>query len=337
MNDATPESGADLLLPELLEPGISETIFAGGVHHFACIGSTNAAAMQAGAERWARSIQLSEQQSQGPRPHPSKGSLDGAPASQYAAHGANQGEVWLAEEQTAGKGRAGHTWQSRPRDGIYLSALLWPRLAPVEAPILSLVAGLAVVEAVHEVTGLWGDLRWPNDVLLGDKKFCGILAELSAGLSGDVSGGVSGGVSGEVERVRYVVVGIGLNVNNEHFPPPLEAIATSLRLELGWRVSRLELVAALLRGLDRELRAFEAPSAKGGQLRGSDGLAAARGDILRRFERHSSYCSGAAVTVEEDGGYQGTTRGLDESGFLRVETAGGMRTVLSGGVRKRPH
>ena len=132
-----------------------------------------------------------------------------------------------------------------------------------------------------------------------------------------------------------MVVGIGLNVNNEHFPPPLEAIATSLRLELGRRVSRLELVAALLRGLDRELRAFEAPSAKGGQLRGSDGLAAARGDILRRFERHSSYCSGAAVTVEEDGGYQGTTRGLDESGFLRVETARGMRTVLSGGVRKR--
>jgi BirA family biotin operon repressor/biotin-[acetyl-CoA-carboxylase] ligase len=192
-----------------------------------------------------------------------------------------------------------------------LSALLRPRLAPAEAIILSLAAGLAVVEAVHEVTGQWGDLRWPNDVLLGGRKFCGILTELNA----------------EMTRVRYVVVGMGLNVNNAEFPPELEPIATSLYRELGQRVSRVELVAALLRSLDREQAAL------------ADGTAltreAAREAILRRFERHSSYCCGAAVTVEEDGGYQGVTRGLDERGFLRVETSGGMRTVLSGGVRKR--
>ena len=318
MSDATPESGVDVLLPELLEPRIAGTIFAGAVHHFACIGSTNAAAMQAGAERWAREA---------------AGSIAEEHAVTEAALAARpRGEVWLAEEQTAGKGRAGHTWQSRPRDGIYLSALLWPRLAPSEVPILSLAAGLAVVEAVHEVTGLWGDLRWPNDVLLGEKKFCGILCELSAGVRN---------VSNNVERadggvLRYVVVGMGLNVNNRDFPPELEPIATSLRLELGRlaparqnqsrrgpHVSRVELVAALLRALDRELVALE------------NGVAQAREQVLRRFERHSSYCCGAAVTVEEDGGYQGITRGLDQRGFLRVETVQGMRTVLSGGVRKR--
>jgi BirA family biotin operon repressor/biotin-[acetyl-CoA-carboxylase] ligase len=176
---------------------------------------------------------------------------------------------------------------------------------------LSLAAGLAVVEAVHEVTGLWSDLRWPNDVMVGARKYCGILTELNA----------------EVTRVRYVVVGMGLNVNNAEFPPELEGVATSLCRETGRRVSRVELVALQPISAERE------------QMRGIDGAAgtreAARAGILRRFERHSSYCCGAAVTVEEDGGYQGVTCGLDERGFLLVETADGIRTVLSGGVRKR--
>jgi BirA family biotin operon repressor/biotin-[acetyl-CoA-carboxylase] ligase len=120
---------------------------------------------------------------------------------------------------------------------------------------------------------------------------------------------------------------MGLNVNNAEFPPELEAIATSLCRETGRRVSRVELVAALLRALDREQAALADPAA--------GTRAAARERILRRFERHSSYCCGAAVTVEEDGGYEGVTRGLDERGFLLVETESGIRTVLSGGVRKR--
>ncbi|MGC2210250.1 MAG: biotin--[acetyl-CoA-carboxylase] ligase [Candidatus Korobacteraceae bacterium] len=312
----------DVALPEVLEPKISGTIFAGGVHHFASIGSTNVAAMQAGAQRWAESVEddTAKGRTGSQLSRPTKGSLHGAPSSSRCTE---PGQVWLAEEQTAGKGRAGHGWESRPKDGIYLSALLRPRLAPAEVIILSLAAGLAVVEAVHEVTGLWSDLRWPNDVMLGGRKFCGILTELNA----------------EVTRVRYVVVGMGLNVNNEEFPLELEAIATSLRRETGQQVSRVDLVAALLRALDREQAALQPTSAEGGQMREAGGAAdtkeAARERILRRFERHSSYCCGAAVTVEEDGGYEGVTRGLDERGFLRVETAEGVRTVLSGGVRKR--
>jgi BirA family biotin operon repressor/biotin-[acetyl-CoA-carboxylase] ligase len=249
------------------------------VHHFASIASTNAAAMRAGADAEAEGV---------------------LPA---ASHGA----VWLAEEQTAGKGRAGHSWKSNPADGIYCSALLRPKLAPVDVIILSLAAGLAVVDAVREVTGLCADLRWPNDVLIGGRKFCGILTEMNA----------------EITRVRYVVVGVGLNVNNMEFPPELAPIATSLRIQAGQSFSRLELVAALLRALDREHKAL------------CDGAASAREQILRRFQQHSSFCRDCAVFVEEDGGYQGMTRGLDERGFLRIETAHGMRTVLSGGVRKR--
>ena len=324
-------SEADLTLPEVLEPKIAGTIFAGGVHHFAKIDSTNAAAMKAGAE--AAGVQLSQEQD--PLPHPGNTSLGGTSTTgkvNYAAkstvwrqqpsgqdqlpHPSNgssedaaRGAVWLAEEQTAGRGRAGHVWKSNPMDGIYCSALLRPKLAPAEVIILSLAAGLAVVEAVHEVTGLWGDLRWPNDVLMGERKFCGILTELSA----------------EATRVRYVVVGVGMNVNHTEFAPELASIATSLRLETGLRHSRVELVAALLRALHREQAALSGPA----------GVGAARQQILRRFEEHSSYCRDCAVTVEEDGGYEGVTRGLDEHGFLRVESAQGMRVVLSGGVRKR--
>jgi BirA family biotin operon repressor/biotin-[acetyl-CoA-carboxylase] ligase len=318
------EGEADVALPEVLEPKITGTIFAGGVRHFARIGSTNAAAMQAGAEGWAESLDVSQGVAEERLPHSSKrngppGGSGNAPLPASGAQAGNaslpaagaQGEVWLAEEQTAGKGRAGHGWQSRPRDGIYLSALLRPKLAPAEVIILSLAAGLAVVEAVHEVTGLWSDLRWPNDVMVGARKYCGILTELNA----------------EVTRVRYVVVGMGLNVNNAEFPPELEGVATSLCRETGRKVSRVELVAALLRALDREQAAL-VDGAAGTRV-------AARERILRHFERHSSYCCGAAVTVEEDGGYQGVTCGLDERGFLLVETADGIRTVLSGGVRKR--
>ncbi len=255
---------ADLALPEVLEPQIAGTIFAGGVRHFAQIGSTSSAAMRAGA--------------------------DGAGAK------STRGLVWLAEEQTAGKGRAGHVWESNPRDGIYCSALLRPKLAPADVIIFSLAAGLAVVDAVHEVTGLWGDLRWPNDVLLKGRKFCGILTELNA----------------EVTRVRFVVVGVGMNVNNESFPPELRGDCD---------------VAA--HGGGAEIftrRRWWRPSCArwtGSRQCCTKEWARREERILQRFEEHSSHCRGAAVVVEEDGGYEGVTRGLDERGFLRVETAAG--------------
>ena len=311
----------DRALPELLEPKIAGTIFSGGVHYFARIESTNVAAMKAGAESWAgsradgyaaRDAAPAAGAGSGNASLPAAGASSGNAALPAAgARSAAGAQVWIAEEQTGGKGRAGHEWHSEPGAGIYCSVLLRPRLAPAETIILSLAAGVAVVEAVHEVTGLWSDLRWPNDVLLGDRKFCGILTEMNAGMDNGVA------------CVRYVVVGVGLNVNHAEFPPELEPIATSLYRELGRKVSRIELVAALLRALDREQAALV------------NGAAAAHEKILRRFERHSSYCCGAAVTVEEDGGYEGVTRGLDERGFLRVETSRGMRTILSGGVRKR--
>jgi len=259
----------DLLIPEILGPLVPSTIFASRIHHYFRVGSTNIVAMQA------------------------------------AAAGEPEGAVFVAEQQTAGRGRAGHMWESAQSVGIYISVVLRPPLTPADTLLLSLIAGVAVAEAVEQTTDLHPDLRWPNDVLLGGRKFCGILTEMNA----------------EPTRVRYVVVGIGINVNHASFSGELEPIATSLRIESGREWSRVELVAALLKLLDSEYGKLVA------------GGAAARTALLQSFENHSSFARSRRVVVEEDGGYEGVTEGLDERGFLRVRSGSDLRTVFSGGVR----
>ena len=254
----------DLLLPEILAPLLRGTRFT-DVHHYFRIGSTNALAMGAAAE------------------------------------GAREGSVYIAEEQTAGRGRGGHDWLSVRSAGIYASVILRPNVAPADILALSLATGLAAAAAVEHVTGLKPDLRWPNDLLIGDKKVCGILAEMNA----------------EATRVRYAVVGIGLNVNHTEFPAALAATATSLLLATGQAWSRVGLAAALLKSLDREYtRMARGPT-----------------EVVRRFEAASSFARGRHVTVDEEDGFEGTTDGLDSRGFLRIRTRQGVRTVLSGGVR----
>ncbi len=227
--------------------------------------------------------------------------------------GAPDGSVYFADEQTAGRGRGTHEWSSPPGSGLYLSILLRPAIAPADVLWLSLAAGLAVHQAVRQVTSLECDLRWPNDLLLGSKlgskKFCGILTELNA----------------EVTRVRSLVIGIGINVHQPEFPPDLRNIATSLHIETGRSWPRQDLLAALLQSLDREVNALTTPG----------NLSNATASILARLERASSWIRGKRVYVEELEGYEGVTEGLDPRGFLQIRTASGLRTVYSGGVREQ--
>ena len=267
------KSVPDLLLPDMLAPGLKGTIFGADVHrtyhHYYKIGSTNIEAMES------------------------------------AGAGAPEGSVFVAEEQTAGRGRGAHQWESAPSAGIYCSVVLRPALPPSDALVLSLAAGLAVHSAVEQIDSrVLPDLKWPNDLLLNGRKFCGILTEMNA----------------EATRVRHIVVGIGINVNQTKFPAELQPIATSLRLVSGTEWSRVELCAALLKSLDREYcDLLEKPGA--------------HESILRRFQERSSTARGRRVHVEENGGFEGMTEGLDPRGFLQVQTAEGLRTVLSGTVR----
>ncbi|MGD0647733.1 MAG: biotin--[acetyl-CoA-carboxylase] ligase [Acidobacteriaceae bacterium] len=234
-----------------------------------------------------------------------------------AANGAPEGTVYLADAQTQGRGRGGHTWHSSPGDGLYLSVLAMPRLPLREALWISLATGLAVQSAIKTVTGLSADIRWPNDLLLPQpsgpgKKLGGILVEAAV-------------QPGDDAILRYAVIGIGLNINHESFPPDLAPIATSLRIATGEPQSRNALMIAILRALDLELTQLEAHQPD---------LPAQQPDILTRFTAASSWVRGKRVQVPEQGGYTGTTAGLDRNGYLLVDADDHtQRTVLSGGVR----
>jgi BirA family biotin operon repressor/biotin-[acetyl-CoA-carboxylase] ligase len=180
-------------------------------------------------------------------------------------------------------------------------------MIPADALWISLAAGLAVQAAIENVTGLVADIRWPNDLLFGNRKFGGILTEMNA----------------EVTRVRYAVTGIGINVNHGQFPPELRTAATSLRMESDRITPRQDLLAAILLAMHSEIEELMHPDAFDGATR----------NILARIEKKSTWIRGKRVFVEEAGGYTGITAGLDARGFLRVETVSGLRTVLSGGVR----
>lgn len=261
----------DVLVPQLLRRRLHGTPFAKRIHHFFKVDSTNNVALRLGQEG---------------EPH---------------------GAVLVAEEQTAGRGRAGRSWHSEKTSGIYVSVLLRPAIPPAQAPLITLLAGLAAREAVVEQAGLRADLRWPNDLLLGEKKFGGILTEMHA----------------EPDRINFVIVGLGINVNHARMPDALAPMATSLRMESGRSHSRLELLVKLLRWLDRYYNQF---------------LTEGSGGILERFAEVSSYARGKRVRISAaNESYTGTTAGLEPNGLLRVTRDDGRTVVvISGDVAEAP-
>jgi BirA family transcriptional regulator, biotin operon repressor / biotin---[acetyl-CoA-carboxylase] ligase len=278
-----------------IDRAVASTRFAGKLHHFETINSTNLHAVEAAAS--------------------------GA---------APDGSVYIADEQTAGRGRGGHTWHSIPGDGLYLSALIRPStpIPIADALWISLSTGLAAQRAIQQTTGLLSDIRWPNDLILNGKKVGGILVESTS----------TPPTANHPAHLRFAVLGIGINVNHEAFPPELAPLATSLRLEnrqeSGAPYPREALLQNLLLALDDELYALEL------ELRGDLPTPALPGDgspeagLLARFTRASTWVHGKRVRVDESGGYTGITAGLDARGFLQVAGDDGLlHTVLSGGVR----
>lgn len=221
-------------------------------------------------------------------------------AKRLAREGAAEGTIVVAEEQTAGKGRLGRSWASPPGAGIWLSVLLRPDGPAHHTPRLTLVAAVAVAEAVREVTGLAAGIKWPNDLQLGGRKFCGILTELEA----------------EMERVAFVVVGIGINVN--HVPDAFRPGATSLAEEMGRPVKRAPLIGAVLRAFERWYgRPFP--------------------EVLGRW-KELSVTLGREITVLPFAGGEplyGRAVDLDEEGALLVESGGEIRRVVAGEVSIR--
>lgn len=226
-------------------------------------------------------------------------------AAELARGGAAEGTTVVAEQQTAGRGRLGRTWVSPASVNLYASIVLKPRIPPLEVPRLTLVAGLAVAEAIRDSGPFDPRIKWPNDVLLDGRKVAGILTELEA----------------EADRVRFVIVGIGVNLNamKGDFPPELRTKATSLALASGAPVDRAAFAGRLLTRLEAAYAAF---------LDG--GFAALR----HRYEELHGLV-GLAVTIDGTPPLAGTVRGVDDGGALLVESAGAIERVVSGEVTLR--
>ena len=232
-------------------------------------------------------------------------------ASEQARNGCCEGTIVTAEQQTAGRGRHGRNWLSEPGQGLYVSLVLRPACSPASAPLLTLVAGLGVWEALERTAPVRCDIRWPNDILIGERKCCGILVEMET----------------ERQHVSHVVVGIGINLNQTEFPPALRATATSLRIETGRAWSREAVLQPLLESLESCYDLYR----RGGAH-----------PILEAFQQASSYASGRRVIVESlptDGSsrLRGVTAGLDSNGLLLLrDDAGTVSPILAGSVRPDP-
>lgn len=155
-------------------------------------------------------------------------------AKKLALSGAPSGSLVVAEGQTLGKGRLGREWSSPTGVGISASIILRPDITPPEAPRITLLTAVAVAETIREKTHIEAMIKWPNDILIEGKKVCGILTEMSA----------------EPEVVNYVIVGIGINVNNEQFPEELQSKATSIKITVGRKISRAKLLAGVIERME---------------------------------------------------------------------------------------
>jgi len=259
----------DVMLPQLIRPRLRIHSLGKNIFHFFSVDSTNAF------------------------------------ASRLLNHGRKvvHGTIVIAESQTAGKGRRGRSWHSEQENGLYFSIVLRPKVPPGFAPLFTLGTAVAIHNAIEANSGLQVDIKWPNDLLLDGRKFCGILAEMQA----------------EFDRVNSLIIGAGINVNHEQLPADISETATSLRMASGRSHSRIEILVEFLEEFENLLSRFE-----------RSGPAS----IIDEWTKHSSFANGRRLQIN-DGFHliDGITRGLNPFGALRLETPDGkIEEVYSGDV-----
>lgn len=259
----------DILLPQLIRPRLRTRMMGRNLYHFYDVDSTNLF------------------------------------AGRLIAHGRKipEGTVIIAESQTAGRGRLGRSWHSEREAGMYFSMVVYPKTPPSLAPLFTLGTAVAMHNAIERYSGLDVDIKWPNDLLLGRRKVCGILSEIQA----------------EVDLVRTMIIGVGLNANHEQLPEGIADRATSLRIASGRIQSRLEILVEFLEEFENIYMDFERKGPRG---------------IIDQWTRFSSFANGRKIEIN-DGVRKigGLTRGLNALGALRIEQKGGhIEEVYSGDV-----
>lgn len=229
-------------------------------------------------------------------------------AKEKAAQGYSEGMVIIADQQTAGKGRLGRSWESPPGTGIWLSIVLRPEISPPEAPFITILAALAVARALEKTVGITPGIKWPNDIVLEKAKVCGILTEMSA----------------EMERINYIIVGIGINVNQDifDFPEEIRDKATSVKTVVGHTVDRKAIVMKVLEYFEKfYFSALQEGSKK---------------KLVEEYRQYSLTLGSQVKVICQNQTITGKALDITEKGELIVQTENGEKiTVFSGEVSVR--
>ncbi len=225
-------------------------------------------------------------------------------AYQLALNGAEEGEVVIAESQEKGRGRLGRDWISPPLLNLNLSVILRPKISPHQAPLITLMAAIAAADAIQKFSGLLPLIKWPNDILLRDRKVAGLLNEIHS----------------EMDRIHFVILGIGVNLNMDEkmFSKEIRAVATSLKIEMGQTISRKVFLQSLLQELEKWYTVF--------MKQGSA--------VILKAWRDWAHIKGRRVKVTSFGEtLAGIAVDVDSDGALILETADGKRKrVVAGDI-----
>lgn len=221
-----------------------------------------------------------------------------------ADKGCESGLFVVCDRQTAGKGRLGRSWVADKNVGLYMSMVLRPEIMPVEAPQITLIAGIVVRRIINRITGLKASIKWPNDIIVNGKKLVGILTEMSA----------------EMEKVNYIVLGIGINVNMESFEGELKDKATSLYMETGKRFKRSDIINEFLKEFEPSYEIF------------------CKKGFAPFVEEYNSNCANINRSVKTVGGRSeifGIAKGVNDKGELMILSEDKLVPVFAGEVSLR--
>ncbi len=263
------KSGFDLLSEDKIKSVIKTELFAKKVYAFWSVGSTNAFAYS------------------------------------RAAQGEAEGALVIAEQQSKGRGRKSRTWDSSFNKGLWFSLILRPELPAASAGLVPYLAGVSVAEAVEDFVGLNPDVKWPNDLLLNGRKFCGILSE----------------VEFENNKIKFIVLGIGINVNHkqDEFPVEFREQATSLRIESDSQHDRADFLAEVLLRLENNYSDLK-----------QNGFKA----IIDRWKKRCPLLGKKVILVQDDEKYQGIFEDLNDEGCLMLRTQDGkLQKIVAGDIK----
>ena len=226
-------------------------------------------------------------------------------AKELAEEGHPSGTLVVADRQEAGRGRRGRSWDSPSGTGIFMTLLLKPEMNPNHASMLTLVAAMAVARAISKCAGTEALIKWPNDIVIGGKKICGILTEMSA----------------QFDFINHIVIGIGINVHNEHFPEEIAETAGSIFLQTGKRIRRAELIEQILEQFEHYYAIFM-------ETEDLSGLVKEYNSILVNMNK-------SVRVLDPKEPFEGKAMGITKKGELIVDTWESRKMVSSGEVSVR--